>query len=268
MNAAHSLTRGIATALLALPLAAAAASPVTATALDYTQVTEADLADHWSLEQADIRRYRNYMAREGRFFYAHLDPIMVLGIIETDPQRQARYAEQYLMAERQRIKAQTAFAQAVGAAQFRLFGKEKYVDFSRLPQAAASMPSHPPAPDSAPRPAIRSLPRLDPAGLQAGDTVDVLVDAACQAGCFDRLRTLVQTPDVHVLLYGRDFPDAAALVTWLEAGLASWTEAERQTAATRIQPRHFDPVVFADIASTPAPLVLVRRNGQLVGRLP
>ena len=266
MNAAHSLTRGIATALLALPLAAAAASPVTATALDYTQVTEADLADHWSLEQADIRRYRNYMAREGRFFYAHLDPIMVLGIIETDPQRQARYAERYLMAERQRIEAQTAFAQAVGAAQLRLFGKEKYVDFSRLPQAAASMPSHPPAP-AAPRPAIRSWPRLDPAGLQAGDTVDVLVDAACQAGCFDRLRTLVQTPDVNVLLYGRDFPDAAALVAWLEAGLASWTEVERQRAATRIQPRHFDPVVFADIASTPTPVVLVRRNGRIVGRL-
>ena len=253
-------------ALLALPLAAGAASPVTATALDYTQVTDATLAAHWGLEEPEVARYRRYMALEGRFFYAHLDPVMVLGIIESDPKRQARYAEQYLMTERQRIEAQTAFAQAVGAAQLRLFGKEKYVDFSRLPQAAASMPSHPPAP-AAPRPAIRSLPRLDPAGLQAGDTVDVLVDAACQAGCFDRLRTLVQIPDVNVLLYGRDFPDAAALVAWLEAGLASWTEVERQRAAARIHPRHFDPVVFADIVSTPTPVVLVRRNGRIVGRL-
>ena len=267
MNAAHSLTRGIATALLALPLAAAAASPVTATALDYTQVTEADLADHWSLEQADIRRYRNYMALEGRFFYTHLDPIMVLGIIESDPKRQARYAERYLMAERQRIEAQTAFAQAVGAAQFRLFGKEKYVDFSRLPQAAAAMPSHPPALAAA-RPAIRSLPRLDPAGLQAGDTVDLLVDAACQAACYDRLRALLQRPTLTIALYGRDFADPTALVTWLEAGQTSWTDAERQAAAARIQPRRFDPLVFAGVQLTAPPLALVRRHGWIVGRLP
>ena len=254
-------------ALLALPLAAAAAPPVTATALDYTQVTEADLADHWSLEQADIRRYRNYMALEGRFFYTHLDPIMVLGIIESDPKRQARYAERYLMAERQRIEAQTAFAQAVGAAQFRLFGKEKYVDFSRLPQAAAAMPSHPPALAAA-RPAIRSLPRLDPAGLQAGDTVDLLVDAACQAACYDRLRALLQRPTLTIALYGRDFADPTALVTWLEAGQASWTDAERQAAAARIQPRRFDPLVFAGVQLTAPPLALVRRHGRIVGRLP
>jgi len=174
------------------------------------------------------------------------------------------------MAERQRIEAQTAFAQAVGAAQLRLFGQEKYVDFSRLPQAAAPVarPSLVTARGSAPsRSDPAPIPRADPATLRAGDTVDVRVDAACQAECFDRLRTLVQIPDVHVLLYGRDFPDAAALVTWLEAGLASWTEVERQAAATRIQPRHFDPVVFADLAGTAMPLALVRRNGALIGRL-
>jgi hypothetical protein len=209
------------------------------------------------------------MTREGRFFYAHLDPIMVLGIIESDPQRQARYAEQYLRAERQRIEAQTAFAQAVGAAQRRLFGWEKYVDFSKLPQAAASRPSPATARDSGPARLMPARwPRLDPATLRAGDTVDVWVDAACQTRCFDRLRTLVQTPDINVLLYGQDFADAAALVTWLEAGLASWTEAERQTAATRIQPRRFDPVVFAGSAGKRTPVVLVRRNGRIVGRLP
>jgi len=267
MNAAHSLTRNIAAALLALPLAAGAAPPITATALDYTQVTDAALADHWGLAAADVARYRRYMALEGRFFYAHLDPVMVLGIIESDPKRQARYAEQYLMAERQRIAAQTMFAQAVGAAQLRLFGKEKYVDFSRLPQAAASMPSHPPAP-AAPRPAIRSLPRLDPAGLQAGDTVDLLVDAACQAACYDRLRALLQRPTLTIALYGRDFADPTALVTWLEAGQTSWTDAERQAAAARIQPRRFDPLVFAGVQLTAPPLALVRRHGRIVGRLP
>ena len=267
MNAAHSLTRGIATALLALPLAAAAASPVTATALDYTQVTEADLADHWSLEQADIRRYRNYMAREGQFFYAHLDPIMVLGIIESDPKRRTRYAEQYLMAERQRIEAQTAFAQAVGAAQIRLFGKEKYVDFSRLPQAAA-IPSLTTAQDSV-RPHVGAplVSRLDPAALQAGDTVDLLVDAACQAACYDQLRALLQRPAMTIALYGRDFADPTALVTWLEAGQASWTDTERQAAAARIQPRRFDPLAFARVAPIALPLALVRRNGALIGRL-
>ncbi|MCB1769439.1 MAG: hypothetical protein KDJ31_07055 [Candidatus Competibacteraceae bacterium] len=269
MNAAPSMTRQImAAALLALPLAARAAPPITATALDYTPITDAALAAHWGLEQADVARYRNYMTREGRFFYTHLDPIMVLGIIETDPQRQARYAERYLMAERQRIEAQTAFAQAVGAAQRRLFGPEKYVNFSRLPQAAASLPSHPSAPGSAPpHPAIRSLPRIDPAGLQAGDTVDLLVDAACQDACYDRLRALLQRPTITIALYGRDFADPTALVTWLEAGQASWTDAERQAAAARVQPRRFDPLVFAHAEQVAPPLALVRRNGALIGRL-
>ena len=263
---ARLIGSGIA-ALLALPLVAAAASPVTATALDYTPITNATLAAHWGLEEPEVARYRRYMALEGRFFYAHLDPIMVLGIIEIDPQRQARYAERYLMAERQRIEAQTAFAQAVGAAQIRLFGQEKYVDFSRLPQAAASLPSHPRAP-AAPRPAIRSWPRLDPAELQAGDTVDLLVDAACQAACYDRLRALLQRPTLTIALYGRDFADPTALVTWLEAGQASWTDAERQAAAARIQPRRFDPLVFAGVQLTAPPLALVRRHGRIVGRLP
>jgi len=265
MNAAHSLTRGIATALLALPLAAGAAPPITATALDYTQVTDAALAAHWGLEKADATRYRNFMMLEGRFFYTHLDPVMVLGIIETDPQRQARYAEQYLMAERQRIEAQTAFAQAVSAAQQRLFGPEKYLDFSKLPQATASPSS--PTPARATHPARPVLPRLDPAGLQAGDTVDLLVDAACQAACYDRLRALLQIPAITVALYGRDFADPTALVTWLEAGQATWTDAERAAAAARIHLKQFDPVVFAGVEASAPPLALARRAGALIGRL-
>jgi integrating conjugative element protein (TIGR03759 family) len=270
MNA-PPLTRCIAAALLALPLAAHAAPPMTATALDYTQVTDAALAAHWGLEKADAARYRRYMALEGRYFYTHLDPVMVLGIIETDPKRQARYAEHYLRAERQRIAAQTGFAQAVGDAQRRWFGQEKYLDFSRLPQAkaAAAAPSLGAIRDPArPRPNETPLPLADPTALQAGDTVDLRVAATCHAPCYDRLRALLRIPDITVALYGRDFADPTALVTWLETGQASWTAAERQAAAVRLQPRRFDPLVFVGVDATATPLALVRRRGALVGRLP
>ena len=79
-----------------------------------------------------MKRYHHYMAVEGQYFYRHLDPVMVLGLIETDPAQRARYAEQYLMGERRRIEAQTRFATLAAAVQLERFGLEKRVDFSTL----------------------------------------------------------------------------------------------------------------------------------------
>ena len=56
----------------------------------------------------EVAHYRQYMRVEGRYFYAHLDPVMTLGIIETDPVQRARYAGLYLEAERERVRSKPA----------------------------------------------------------------------------------------------------------------------------------------------------------------
>ena len=65
-------------------------------------------------------------------------------------------------------------------------------------------------------------------------------------------------------LYGRGFKDTAALVAWLEQ--KPLTDLDAATRA-RIAPRHFDPMVFSGINLSRVPVVLLRRNGVVVGVL-
>jgi hypothetical protein len=264
--------------LAALPFAGARAQgAITATPVEYTAFGPANdraLAEHWGLPEADVARYRQYMQVEGRYFYAHLDPVMVLGIIETDPAKRARFAERYLDAERRRVAAQTGFATLVAATQLERYGLESPVDFSRLPQAAHS-PGYRAARSAREAPpglAADRAPAAPPpapaaATLRAGDTVDVWVEAGCEAPCHDKLTEILQTPDVKVHLYGRGFKDALALVAWLERWPAPGLDAAaRAAAARRIEPRRFDPVIFGGIDLSQPPVALLRRNGAAIAR--
>ena len=132
------------------------------------------------------------MRVEGRYFYAHLDPVMVLGIIETDPVQRARYAGLYLEAERERVREQTGFAQLVADVQLRRFGLEPPVDFSTLPQVANSpnyqaaraarhaTPVGGPTAEGAARRAART------GGAASRRRVDVLVEPSCTRECRDQ----------------------------------------------------------------------------------
>lgn len=259
------------------PNAARGQSTIAATAVEHTtfgEVSARTLADHWGLQPDEIAQYRDYMAVEGRYFYSHLDPVMVLGLIETEPARRARYAEKYVLAERRRIEQQTGFATLVAAVQLKRFGLEPPVDFARLPQAQNS-PAYGQARAERlnPRPASPALsppvvPPAEPVSLRAGDTVDLLVTAGCETPCYDQLSEVLKTPGVKVHLYGRGFQDTPALVAWLErwpaAGLAA---AARAAAAARIEPRRYDAVVFAGIDVARPPVALLRRQGAVIGTL-
>lgn len=255
------------------PLSGVAQTTLTTTAIDHTRfgtVTDAAMAAHWGLEKAEIAQYRNYMALEGRYFYAHLDPVMVLGLIETDPQKRARYAEKYLLDEQRRVEEQTSFAKLVAATQLKRFGPQPVFDFSTLPQAK-NTPGYLEARAArlgATRTTVATAtapPPVTPAALQAGDTVDLLIGPDCGTPCEDKLAQILESAGAKVLLYGRDFPDASALVAWL----ARWVAAApgRVDAATRIQPRRFDPVVFHGMNLSTLPVALLRRNGVVVGTL-
>ena len=253
----------------------ASLAPATTT-IEHTQLGEEasdqELAEHWKLSREEVARYRHFMRVEGRYYYAHLDPVMVLGLTTADPVQRARYAGQYLDAERARIQEQTRFAMLVAEVQAKRFGLEKLVDFSVLPQVAQSS-SYLAAratrgqPAQTPPSAASSTPTQRPAApatLQAGDQVDFLIEPSCIAVCIDALKKVLQVPDVRVRLYGRGFKDTAALVAWLEQ--KPLMELDAATRA-RIAPRRFDPMIFSGIALSRVPVILLRRNGVVVGVL-
>ncbi len=103
----------------------------------FINVSDADAARHFNLSDPEWKKYQRYMALEGRYFYSQLDPVMVLGIIEGDPQRRAAYAEKWLQAERSRVNQQVDFANLVAKTQMRIYGNEKLVDFNKLPWGGA-----------------------------------------------------------------------------------------------------------------------------------
>ena len=238
--------------------------------------SDAAWAAHWGLTSEDVKRYHHYMAVEGQYFYRHLDPVLVLGLIETDPAQRTRYAEKYLEMERRRIEAQIRFATLAAAVQSKRFGLEKLVDFSTLggarlgyraapvgaPAAAspvAGVPPTAPALDPQPQP----LPA--PTTPQAGDTIDLLVAPDCTTHCYAKLAELLKIPEVRIHVYGRGFQDHRAFVAWLNhrPGAAATPAAE----AKRLEPRRFDPLLFRGVSTLKAPVALWRRQGALLSPL-
>lgn len=264
--------------LASSPLALNAQSTSSAaTTIEHMQVgslsdeaNDKELAAHWQLSQEEVARYRHFMRVEGRYFYAHLDPVMVLGLITTHEVQRTRYAERYLDAERARIEAQTRFARLVAEVQTRRYGLEKLVDFSMLPQMAqssgylaarAARGQLAGAPSAHLYPLTRTRTAAAPVVLQAGDPVDFLVEPTCIEVCIDALKKVLQVPNVQIRLYGRGFKDTAALVAWLEQ--KPLAELDAATRA-RIAPRRFDPMVFSGIDISHVPVILLRRNGVMV----
>ena len=114
-------------------IALAQTAAITATTVEHSRlgaVSDEAFAWHWGLTAEAVAKYRAYMNVEGRYFYAHLDPVMVLGIIETDPVQRSQYAETYLKAERQRVSDQTGFAALVAA--IRSFARSRSCCLTRV----------------------------------------------------------------------------------------------------------------------------------------
>jgi len=270
--------------LLACSLGAVRAqTTLTETPVQYSTwgpASDAALAAHWGLTAEDVQRYHHYMAVEGQYFYRHLDPVMVLGLIETDPAQRTRYAEKYLETERRRIEAQIRFATLAATVQFQRFGLEKWVDFSTLRGARArsgdlATRARPDAGGngafSATRPraarptapgALAASPPRAPVQPQAGDTVDVLVEPDCGVACYQKLAELLKIPEVRIRIYGRHFKDTPAFIAWLEQRPGD--AATRAADAKRLEPRRFDPLLFRGVSTLKAPVALWRRQGALL----
>lgn len=221
-------------------------------------------AEHWNLSMDEIETYNRYMSLEGRFYYSHLDPVMVLGIIERDNKKRLRYAEMYLQAERERVGQQTSFANLVAAAQLKLYGVEGLFDFSSLPQAANHQFSGgfgKGTSGNTTAPPANNVP-ITP---QSGDAIDLLIDPNCINVCYELLDKLARFKNVQIAIYGRGFNDASMLGGWMD----DWVNGDpnRQQHLNRISLKNFDPIIFTGYVESPAPIGLLRRNGEIIKRL-
>lgn len=245
---------------------------ITATQFQRTTAQIETMATQWELEPEEVERYLDYMDHEGQYFYNHLDPVMVLGIIETDTAKRDDYAAKYLMAERRRVEQQVLFATTVAQAQQRLFGPESIVSFAKLPQATNSprylkararkqgksqaLQLRPPA---TPIP-VANVQTMQP---QIGDVIDLLVDTACTRACYDALTHTLAVDDVTVNLYVKGYTGNAGVVEWFTTWLA---DHPTPTDADRIALKRFDPVLFGEGASTKTPVAFLRRDGVVIAR--
>ena len=71
--------------------------------ITYTTINNKPFRDAWGLNDDESKSYNDYMQTTGKFFYTHLDPLMVLGFIEENPAKRAALAERHLIKSRQRI---------------------------------------------------------------------------------------------------------------------------------------------------------------------
>ena len=161
------------------------------TAVADTPVSAGALADAWGIEASDWERYRTLMTGRRGLWSPDADPLLVLGAHARTPAERRRFAEAYVMAEKERVEGELAFERAVGEAWARLYGG-----------AAMFASSSAGAPDLA--------------GNGWAVRFAVAVDAGCVAcrALVERLWNGARPVDFHVLgTGGRD----AALRAWVRA---------------------------------------------------
>lgn len=209
-----------------------AATVVTSAEIEETDVrasaVEGAAARAWNLDETDWARYETLMAgRRGRWS-PDADPLLVLGAHARTPAERRRFAEAYVVAEKERVEGELAFERAVGEAWARLYGDEALF---------ASAPS--PAPDESA--ALRFAVALDADCVPcralaerywgAGAPVDfhVLGTGGRDAALVDWVRALdvdVSRPGITVN-HGDRFEGEAVPLVLAQALDGTWRELER-----------------------------------------
>ena len=94
------------------------------TAVADTPVSARALGDAWGIEATEWERYRTLMTGRRGLWSPDADPLLVLGAHARTPAERRRFAEAYVMAEKERVEGELAFERAVGEAWARLYGGE------------------------------------------------------------------------------------------------------------------------------------------------
>ncbi|GBU08991.1 hypothetical protein AwWohl_01290 [Gammaproteobacteria bacterium] len=109
-------------------------SGITQTQITHLTLTNKEQADHWQLSMDEWEGYQKYMELEGKYFYAHLDPITVLSLTTKDKALRIKYIHAAVLKERELVDTQVNFANDSFRVARELFGNEDLFDFNKLPQ--------------------------------------------------------------------------------------------------------------------------------------
>ena len=86
-------------------------SALVAVDITSTDIAQSDResAQHWGISVQQYRKYKSYMDKEGKYFYEHLDPVFVSGLIADTPQEREVFAKLFYQQELKRAAQLIAF---------------------------------------------------------------------------------------------------------------------------------------------------------------
>jgi len=248
---------------------------VDSTVVEYTQIEDDAMMKAWNITQAELTQYREYMQTTGRYYYTHLDPVMVLGISSDNPADRDRFAELYIRNEVTMRLQEQEFITSVGYAHTRLYGKGKRFDFSKVPGYAEHQRSqaqvltaniksnsvHVSAPGSLPSYSIADYHWEQRNALIS---VDLLVDAICDTclAQFEKVLTVSPT-QVIVNVFFSDKQGVPEDVLYLLQSSAAYAN---RPPARIVNFKRYDPLLWDEIDKVSLPVAVIRRNGIAVAR--
>ncbi len=132
--------------------------------------TTVEHAALWALTPEQWTRYETYMAQTGKYFYKHLDPVFVSGLIAESDAERLKLADLYNQQEYARVQQLVAFQTTAAIAFKQRYGDEPVMSLDKLyalvnqphPQRAAQAP--PPSPTF-------------------GDRIALFIDNTCRRAC-------------------------------------------------------------------------------------
>ena len=198
------------------------------TAVERTPAAASARAEAWGIEATDWARYEHLMTGRRGLWSPDADPLLVLGAHARTPAERRRFAEAYVMAEKDRVEGELAFERAVGEAWARLYGEE-----AMFASAAAGSPE-----GSA---AVRFAVAVDADCVACRDLVErfwragrpVDFHVLGTGGRDDALRSWVRRLDVDVsrpgvtVNHGGRFEGEAVPLVLAQAVDGTWRELER-----------------------------------------
>jgi len=221
-----------------------------------TTINQKQFMKDWGLDDAEYRRYQKYMSTTGQFFYSHLDPLMVLGMIESNEDTRKHFAERYWMKAQKRVEQELIFTEEIGNAQRRLFGTQKLFDFSRLPGYQTHTSHQSSLKQFVATPQIEST-KISQTTLNRYQwqddkkiiSIDYLVKKGCE-NCVDELKNILKkTPETVILnLYAKD-------LNYLEKVIFRIKKLIHTSRV--VSPKRYDPILWNNGNSRP----VIRRNG-------
>lgn len=136
----------------------------------------------WDLSDEEYQRYLDLMEGPAKYDYAHLDPVMVLGIFARTESERTRLAELYAKQEFRRVQGLVLFDQAYTIAARKFYGHMPLIDTSR-PNPWSNRKKKASPKNSSPLTAANEI-EINTLRLQPGDRLALFVTPDC-SGCVE-----------------------------------------------------------------------------------